>query len=171
MSVLLLQHPQEARHAKGSAPLLAMSLARCAIQVGDRFDEHSLASWLAAARPLLLYPATPGCALAPSAPQAPLAEPAGWQLVVLDGTWRQSRQLLRDHPMLQALPRWPLPALAPSGYSIRRAHRPGQLATLEAVCNALGRLEGQPARYTALLAAFTGWVATLAARQNQAGTP
>ena len=36
------------------------------------------------------------------------------------------------------LPRWALPAPAPSRYAIRRAHRPGQRSTLEAACTALG---------------------------------
>jgi DTW domain-containing protein YfiP len=38
---------------------------------------------------------------------------AGGPLVLLDGTWRQARALLRRHPSLQALPRWALPDLAP----------------------------------------------------------
>ena len=38
VDVLLLQHPDEAREAKGSARLLRLSLARCRVAVGDVFE-------------------------------------------------------------------------------------------------------------------------------------
>lgn len=84
---------------------------------------------------------------------------------MLDGTWRKTRRLLHEHPALAALPRWPLPAPPAARYApIRRAPRPGQLSTLEAVCHALAALEGAPERYAPLLAAFEGWVAEEAGR-------
>jgi DTW domain-containing protein YfiP len=88
-----------------------------------------------------------------------LPKTSAWRLVLLDGTWRKTRKLLHANPLLQALPRWPLPAPPPSRYTIRRAQRPGQRSTLEAACLALGHLEGEPARYLPLLSAFDGWVA------------
>ena len=61
--VLLLQHPQEAAQAKGSARLLRLGLAHCRLEVGEQFDEALLAAWLRALAPphgegaaLLLYP-------------------------------------------------------------------------------------------------------------------
>jgi DTW domain-containing protein YfiP len=92
------------------------------------------------------------------------------RLVLLDGTWRKTRKLLHANPLLQALPRWPLPAPPPSRYTIRRAQRPDQVSTLEAACLALGHLEGEPARYVPLLSAFDGWVAEQA-RWAAAGRP
>ena len=48
----------------------------------------------------------------------------------------------------------------PAGrYTIRKAHAPGQLSTLEATCAALAQLEGDAARWQPLLAAFDGFVA------------
>ena len=167
LPVLVLQHPQEAAQAKGSVRLLGLSLQACTVQVGDAFDPAALAAWLGPpGASLLLYPDAPGTQ---SAPAAPLPMPA--RLVLLDGTWRQARGLLRSHPALQALPRWALPDLAPPRYGIRRAQHAAQRSTLEAACAALGLLEGRPAHYAPLLDAFSGWVAQVAARAAAGSRP
>lgn len=160
--MLLLQRPAETRHAKGSARLLQLSLKHCQIQVGEVFDTAALHAWLHAPgrdgrprRPWLLFPNGPGASSqSPYRPDAPEL-----RLVVLDGTWRQARQLLTRHPALQQLPRWSLTSPPPSRYIIRKAQRPEQRSTLEATCLALAALEGDAARYEPLLAAFDGWVA------------
>ncbi|OYU74968.1 MAG: DTW domain-containing protein, partial [Burkholderiales bacterium PBB5] len=164
--LLILQHPMEAHEAKGSVRLLQRCLQHCQVEVGDRFDSLLLANWLqaqdglAARHPVLLYPAD-----ASQAPAARPPDPAHCRLVLLDGTWGKTLRLLQDHPLLQALPRWALPRPPPSRYRVRRAHRPEQRSTLEAACLALGALEGEPPRYAPLLAAFDGWVDSLAARR------
>jgi DTW domain-containing protein YfiP len=173
VSLLILQHPREQHQAKGSARLLQLSLGRCEVALGEAFDPAALAGWLAAptaagsAHNLLLYPDPPG-SVAPTGPAVqtgtPLARPTAWRLVLLDGTWRQSRRLLQANPLLRALPRWALPSLPPSRYRIRRAQRPEQRSSLEAACLALAALEGEAARYAPLLAAFDDWVASVAAR-------
>jgi DTW domain-containing protein YfiP len=63
------------------------------------------------------------------------------RLVLLDGTWRQSRLLLHRAPWLQALPRLALGPVPPSRYVIRKAHTAHQLSTLEAAALALARLQ------------------------------
>ncbi|MBC7730138.1 MAG: DTW domain-containing protein [Microbacteriaceae bacterium] len=118
-------------------------------------------------RSLLLYPVRPGDPTTAALP-LPLADPAGWRLVLLDGTWRQTRQMLRLNPLLQSLPRWALPAPPPSRYAIRRAQRPDQRSTLEAACLALAALQGDAQRFAPLLAAFDGWVAAELARRPPA---
>lgn len=50
--------------------------------------------------------------------------------------------------------------MPPSRYAIRKAHKPGQLSTLEATCAALAQLEGDAERFTPLLQAFDGFVAS-----------
>ena len=80
-------------------------------------------------------------------------------LVVLDGTWRKSRKMLQRNPLLQALPRLSLQPLAPSRYSVCKAHQPHQRSTLEAACAALAQLEGDSDKFSPLLAAFDGFVA------------
>ena len=150
LPVLVLQHPQEAAQAKGSLPLLRLSLARCRVELGQAFPAEALARWLApegGGRSLLLYPDVPaapalalhrlGCAVpVPGAGRA--LERTGHgsdlgddqagasgadcigQLVVLDATWRKSLKLLLSHPLLLALPRL---ALGEPGESRYRALR------------------------------------------------
>src|SRR5215471_14977936 len=58
IEVLVLQHPLEAHEAKGSARLLALSLARCRVVVGEVFEAALLHALLHAdgRRSVLLYP-------------------------------------------------------------------------------------------------------------------
>ncbi len=166
--LLVLQHPAESRQAKGSVRLLQLSLGHSHCLVGDRFDPAALEALLCppaaadtacAGQPLLLFPDGAGDDGERAAPP-----PCPGPLVLLDGTWRQARQLLQAHPQLQALPRWALRDPPPGRYAIRRAHRPDQRSSLECACLALGRLEGRPLHYQPLLAAFDGWVASVVAR-------
>jgi DTW domain-containing protein YfiP len=154
--VLLLQHPLETGHAKNSVRLLELSLARRTVAVGEAFAPDRLERMLAGpAQPILLYPDTPGV------PSPAFVFDAGrpLRLVALDATWRKSRKMLALNPALQALPRLTLHAPPPSRYLVRKAHRAGQLSTLEAVCHALAQLENDRDRYLPLLAAFDGFVA------------
>lgn len=140
--LLILQHPAEAGHAKNTAVLLTLGLRHARLLQGEVFD-----AGLAGPGTALLYPGTAG---------APVPADIR-QLILLDGSWRQSRRLLAANPWLAALPRLGLPAL-PSRYAIRRAHRPGQLSTLEAGLHALALLEGDAARFEPLWAAFEAFV-------------
>jgi DTW domain-containing protein YfiP len=168
VEVLILQHPLEVQQSKGSARLLHLSLAGSSLQVGECFDTAQLAQWLHAPgkTSVLLYPATVHDAqgkLLPLAPTPPAAlPPSQLRLIVLDGTWRKSRKMLYRNPLLQALPRLSLQAMPPSHYRLRKAHRPDQLSTLEAVCYALMQLEQDEAKYAPLLQAFDGFIAQLA---------
>jgi len=171
VQVLVLQHPLEVHQAKGSARLLQLSLPGSRLEVGEAFAAPLLQALLQpppGGRTVLLYPDTPeeqSLQLATPPPLDPAQLPGAekLQLVVLDGTWRKSRKMLYLNPLLQQLPRLALqnlPCSMPdSRYLIRKAHRPGQLSTLEATCHALMQLEHNEQRYLPLLAAFDGFVA------------
>lgn len=172
----------ESANAKGSARLLHLSIAGSVLATGETFDPGLLQAMLYAEgkTPILLYPHTPGDQSrgmpAPLAPNAEaFADVAAVRLVVLDGTWRKSRKMLYQNPLLQALPRLQLTGMAESHYLIRKAHAPDQLSTLEATCHALGQIHGNIAAFEALLAAFDAFVAhfqqtggKLAGQANQA---
>lgn len=169
VEVLILQHPLEQKHAKGSARLLHLSLSNSRLLVDEAFDEEQLEAqlyqpWtLQAPRriPILLYPDTPDDAGLPPAVPVDMSQlrPDTVRLVVLDGTWRKSRRMLYANPLLQALPRLMLRDVPTSRYLIRRARGAHQLSTLEATSCALMRLECDEARYVPLLDAFDGFVA------------
>ncbi|MDB5851415.1 MAG: hypothetical protein JWP29_5167 [Rhodoferax sp.] len=188
--VLILQHPLEVANAKNSARLLHLCLPKSRLVVGEAFtDAASLyAPWRYAGdaegadeandandapaphRLLLLYPESPldqaeDLQPPPALDAAALRDPSTLRLVVLDATWRKSRKMLYASPPLQRLPRLALQAMPASRYTIRKAHKPDQLSTLEATCAALAQLEGQgaAARFQPLLDAFDGFVAQQAA--------
>lgn len=161
--VLVLQHPLEAQHPKGTARLLHLCLPHSRMVLGESWPADALQPLLHAAWPaegerpaepapdltLLLYPPSP------PDPTLPLQEPPPWsmadlatlpagavlRLVVIDGTWRKSRKMLYLNPALQQLPRLPLQDVPEGHYTIRKAHKPGQLSTLEATAAALQQLE------------------------------
>jgi len=170
VEVLILQHPLEAQHAKGSARLLHLSLPNSRLVVGEFFDEQELDALLHAPfapgaqhkKSILLYPETPddaGIARPATPVDLTQVEPAELRLVVLDGTWRKSRKMLYANLPLQSLPRLALHNVPASQYLIRKSRGAHQLSTLEATCHALTQLEGDEARYTPLLDAFRGFVA------------
>jgi DTW domain-containing protein YfiP len=164
--VLILQHPLEVQHAKNSAGLLHLSLPHSRILVGEVFEDASLQAPMHPAKTtVLLYPSTNFADhVAPATlDAAQLVDPAQVRLVVLDATWRKSRKMIHLSPALQALPRLSLDTSLVSHYSIRKAHKPGQLSTLEATCAALAQLQGDDAAYAPLLQAFQGFVAQQAA--------
>lgn len=166
--VVILQHPAETAHAKNTGRLLHLSLPNSRLLVGEVWSAQS---WADAGLPpptWLLYPRTPG---EPAHPGDFAASPCRLEtsqqcLVVLDATWRKSRKMLHLSPWLQGLPRLALADTPASRYTIRKAHREGQLSTLEATCAALSALEGAGDRLAPLLAAFDGFVA-----QQQAWAP
>lgn len=183
VEVVILQHPLEVGHAKGSARLLHLCLPHSQLVVGEVFEPQTLQALLHGPLPggattslprraVLLYPdpaqnPAPGCAVPPAVPPNNWrCEPEALRLLVLDGTWRKSRKMLHLNPLLQRLPRLSLRAVAASRYPIRQAHRPDQRSTLEATCAALAQLEGSAEPFAPLLAAFDGFVAQQRSYQN-----
>jgi DTW domain-containing protein len=182
VEVLILQHPLEVAHAKGSARLLHLSLPHSRLVTGEVFDMQGCLAQMDAAledgmrpkRNMLLYPSleaghTNGTPTPPPLESACLQTPSQLRLIVLDGTWRKSRKMLCLNPLLQQLPRLSLQGLPTSQYLIRKAHRPGQLSSLEATCAALAQLEGEPGRFVPLLRAFDGFVAQQSSYQAGQG--
>lgn len=174
VEVLVLQHPLEVDNSKGSARLLHLSLPHSRLVAGEVFEEQTLRDLLttpwqsvsgAAPRAVLLYPETHDNSPNELDP-AWLKHPEQIRLVVLDGTWRKSRKMLHQNPLLQRLPRLALHELPASLYRVRQAHRPDQRSTLEATCAALAQIEGDVHRFTPLLGAFDGFVAQLVEAQK-----
>lgn len=162
VEVLILQHPSESSHAKNTARMLHLSLHRSHLLVGETLDA---AAWQLAIRDtrqtVLLYPATalPGHAEVRTASPECLQDTARLRLVVIDATWRKSLKMLHVNPLLQGLPRWGLTEVPSSRYRIRKAHKPGQLSTLEATCTALLQLGAPAEPISSLLNAFDAFVA------------
>ena len=154
VEVLILQHPDEVLHAKGTARLLHLCLPNSRIVVGEVFDETVLQGLLSEGgkQSVLLYPTD--CYDAPAGIATHQI-----RLVVLDATWQNSRRLLRLNPALQTLPRVAFQDPAPTRYSaIRIAHAQHQLSTIEATGAMLAQLEHR-LNTQPLLRAFDDFIA------------
>ncbi|QJQ05842.1 DTW domain-containing protein [Undibacterium piscinae] len=164
VELIVLQHPLEVHQAKGSARLLHLSVSGSQLQIGESFEPDVLRELLMedGKTNLLLYPDNPAERHIIPAPPVLTADqlsvPGQLRLIVLDGTWRKSRKMLYQNPLLQQLPRLALSDMPASHYRIRKAHKPDQLSTLEASCYALMQLESNGEKYQPLLDAFDGFI-------------
>jgi len=175
--VIVLQHPKEVNHTKGTIALLASSLSNCQVIVGEDFTENDeLNEVLSTFNPLLLYPSKQAQVLPILTEQQlteyveqssnTLRENKKTCLIILDGTWKKAYRMLMLSKNLQSIVHVCLPEeLANSGqYLIRKVAKANALSSLEASCYALALLDSndnkQPlsrtlARYQPLLDKFT----------------
>jgi DTW domain-containing protein YfiP len=153
--VLLLQHPREHGKAVNTARIAALALPAATLHVGVDFSRLDAVSAVLddPSRPaILLYPGPGVRDLAEDPPVGPVT------LVVIDGTWHQARALIRKNPRIAALPRYAFQPPAPSQYRIRKEPTPECVSTIEALAYALPLLEGDAARFLALLEPFRAMV-------------
>jgi DTW domain-containing protein len=146
--IVILQHPRERDMPIGTARMASLCLPHAELHVGIRWDDHApLARALASPThpPILLYPGRGARDILRDPPPGPVT------LVVVDGTWSQAKSVVRDNPILHALPRYAFDTPEPSHYRIRREPRAEYVSTIEALMHVLGALEGEPARFRALL--------------------
>ena len=146
--VVILQHPRERDMPIGTARMASLCLPAAELHVGVRWgDSARLARALGdPARPaILLYPGPGARDILRDPPRGPVT------LVVVDGTWSQAKTVVRDNPVLQALPRYAFATPEPSQYRIRREPNDEFVSTIEALMHVLGALEGSPARFRSLL--------------------
>jgi DTW domain-containing protein len=151
--VLIVQHPDEAKHALNTARLAALGLCNCELLIAEQPAQLAV---------LLGDPAYHACLLFPGVGAQPLhkvsqgavgSDARPLLLVVPDGTWRKARKLLYLNPLLAALPRVALAEGLSSRYRLRKAPQPGALSTLEAIVTALNVLEA-PESFDLLLKPF-----------------
>lgn len=83
------------------------------------------------------------CLLYPGGPSSPPPPGRFQRVVILDGTWAQTRRMLRRLPAAATLPRLSLPPRASEGVRLRQGHLAEGLSTIEATAFALELLEGR----------------------------
>jgi DTW domain-containing protein YfiP len=162
--VVILQHPRERDMPIGTARMASLCLPSAELHVGRHWDGHvGLQAALTDAErpPILLYPGEGAKNILAEPPRGPVT------LVVVDGTWSQAKTLVRDSPVLRALPRYAFAAPEPSNYRIRPEPSDEYTSTIEALMHVLGALEGEPERFRALMAPLNAMVdAQLAAQAS-----
>jgi len=129
----VLRHAHESSKSTSSVRWARLVLPHCeVVEYRSRADATDLLD----IRPgdWLLYPDELGGSAAPTA--------AVQRLWVLDGTWRQTRRMLRAVRALTRLPRLGVPP-RPAGIRLRAAPRREALSTFEAMAGAVCRLESE----------------------------
>ncbi len=133
--VVVVRHIRESWKSTGTAR--AASLALPTLTCLDYHEDAQPA--LGALEPL----AQSGTfVLFPKEPTAPWDGEPVKRLIVLDGTWRQTRRMFQRLPVLHALPRLALSAKAEPVLRLREGTLAEGRSTLEAIADALQRLEG-----------------------------
>jgi DTW domain-containing protein YfiP len=153
--VLILQHNRERDMPLGTARMASLCLPQAELHVGVTWAARApvVAALADPARPaILLYPGPGARDILRDPPAGPVT------LVVVDGTWAQARRVVRDNPILQALPRYGFASPEPSRYRLRREPDAAYCSTIEALMHVLGVLEGDPPRFRALLAPFEAMI-------------
>jgi DTW domain-containing protein len=138
-AIVIVRHHWEAFKSTGTARLAALALSN--LRILDFIPENPQPLRAELERlddAWLLYPGgvTPERLTAP--PKT---------LLLLDGTWRQTRKMLRRLPEVARLPRLSLPAAAAGKGRdrLRESPQAGARSTLEAIADALGALESSTA--------------------------
>jgi len=127
--VVILRHETEAQKSTGTARIAELVLRRV------RVVPHSIDR-------VQLLPMLENCwLLYPGGPSKPAALPPQC-LIALDGTWAQSRRMLKRMPELAELPWLSMPPKAKATLQLRSSPHLEGRSTLEAIADALAILEG-----------------------------
>jgi DTW domain-containing protein len=166
--IVLLQHPRERDMAIGTARMASLCLPNSELLVGfDWQNSPALARLLCdPARPAaLLYPGENATDLNRTRIDGPLT------LVVVDGTWPNTKKMVRKNPVLANLPRVTFQPERPSEYRIRREPDVECVSTIEALMYVLGAIEGDARRFDGLRLPFQRMVDAQLAHKAERLTP
>ena len=153
--VVILQHPRERDMPIGTGRMASLCLPNSELHIGVYWEDTPVL------RRALANPCLPPALLYPSQEPGeaqPTRLPGPVTLIALDGTWAQTKKMLRENPTLAQLPRVAFNPAVPSEYRIRREPKPTCVSTIEALAMALGVLEGKPKRFAPLLTTFRGMI-------------
>jgi len=165
LSVIILQHPSEVKHAKGTAKIAQLSLDTCQIMVGEDFSADPLfEKTINSKKSLLLYPNDTAMSpeeLVQKISQDESTNLSDYQVIVLDGSWKKAYKIFCLNPILATLPCIGISANNESNYRIRKSSRSDSLSTVEAIHALLSAVEDKDADteyFDSLLVSFDAMV-------------
>jgi DTW domain-containing protein YfiP len=130
---VIIRHQLEGPRPTNTARIAALALASSELYEYGGPGVTVPAEALTAPGTWLLYPEGP-----PMVPEHPPA-----RIVVLDGTWSQTRRMMHRIPQCFALPRLSLPASTTLLPALRRPPAAHKMSTLTAIARAVALLEGR----------------------------
>lgn len=142
--VYIFQHSDEAKKPLSSVPLVSAGLTQVKVYSGLAFERN-----ICSHKPILLYPSFSHSSSEQVILDLKLAESnksynllnAYDSLIVLDGTWRNTRELVLKNPWLTGLPTLSLRNVGQSRYRIRKSNHQESLSTIEAVSAVLAAID------------------------------
>lgn len=137
--IIVLQHPSEVKHAKGSVKVLNLCLGNIAVHVGETEADfnHLRLELLSSTQPCYLVYPDENSQMIESC-EKPMPDST---LVFIDGSWKKAYKILKLNPWLEQLSKLGFAQLPKSQYRIRKASRADSLSTLEAAGYCLEQLE------------------------------
>jgi DTW domain-containing protein YfiP len=130
--VVVVRHEREAEKSTNTARVAALALPNSQLLEFDGTPESVEGALAGLEGAWLLFPEAEG----------PAPEGAPAHLVVVDGTWRQARRMVRKVPSLSRLPRLSLGAPRANVTRLRHSPTLDGMSTLEAIAAALSKWEG-----------------------------
>jgi len=131
----VIQHPEEALHAKNTVNLVRLLMPCVTIWQGETPEQLAQLQQRVSASPAqwgCFYPNPKSVLQTGSTPRLPQTH-----LLFIDATWRKARKIWHLNPWLHRLTTLHLATALPGEYQIRKNHQPHQLSTLEAISRAL----------------------------------
>lgn len=143
--VCLVIHHRELSRRSNTGLLAMRALLNSDVRVrGEQREALDLKELLTARyRSFLFYPSADAVELNEA---LVLQDSRPIQLLVPDGTWRQARKINSRHPELRDLPRVKISRPNRSVFQLRAQSKPERMATLQAIAEALGIIEGDRVR-------------------------
>ncbi|WP_339868865.1 tRNA-uridine aminocarboxypropyltransferase [Pseudohongiella nitratireducens] len=154
LPVIVLQDPRESRHALNTVNIARLGLKNCTvlpIKPGEIDSGHELLMTSLPDNAALIYPGDNAEVVA----SCGSAKVNGNAMVFIDATWRRSKRMIMEQPVLQALPRFELGQVPCPRYTLRKSPAGNALSTLEAIVETLSCLDSPRFdQYRRLLAAM-----------------
>ena len=131
--VLVLRHLLESRKSTNTSRIAQLALRKMELVDVDARTPPDVGAWLAdKGKVWILFPGGTTADVEHEKPDA---------VLLIDGTWKQARKMVRSHAALLALPRLSLPGGDPNVWRLRTTkHRDAQ-SSLEAIAEALRIVE------------------------------
>jgi len=143
--ICLIIHHRELSRSSNTGLLAIRALVNSEVRVrGEQREPLDLKDLLIGQyRSFLFYPSADAVELNQA---LVMQQEAPIQLIVPDGTWRQARKIHSRHPELTDLPRLKISTPNNSIFQLRAQSKPERMATLQAVAEGLGIIEGDGVR-------------------------
>ncbi|HYJ15737.1 MAG TPA: tRNA-uridine aminocarboxypropyltransferase [Candidatus Limnocylindria bacterium] len=140
--VTLVIHRHELLRSSNTGMLARRALVNSELRIrGESREMLDLSDLLSSHyRSLLFYPSADAVELTPALVDQ---DPRPIQLIVPDGTWRQSRKIHSRHHELKSVPRVKISTPNDSTFQLRAQSRREGMATLLAIAAALAIIEGE----------------------------